>query len=224
MIQIYNLEKSFGNNKVLDHLQAQFPSGQISGIVGKNGAGKTTLFQCIAGIEDFEGDIVSPHQKVKDRLGYLATSPYMLSRITGREYIQLIANARGEKISEIDEKNIFDLPLNRYCNQYSTGMKKKLALTAIMLVENDYYLLDEPFSGVDLESNIIIKAIIQKLKKLNKTVIISSHIYNTLTQVCDSISILEEGKITQKITAGDYDQLASILEDSTVDQLVNILF
>lgn len=223
MISISNLEKSFGNNRVLDHIEIQFPSGRISGLVGRNGAGKTTFFHCIAGIEPYAGNIFADREKHKNHLGYLATSPYMLSRITGREYIQFIANARRQKIDDIDSKNIFDLPLDRYGEHYSTGMKKKLALTAMLILENEYYLFDEPFSGVDLDSNIIIKAIIRKLKVLGKTVIISSHIYNTLTEVCDSIHVLDKGKITQSVTPDDFNLLESMLEGDTVDGLVDRL-
>lgn len=223
MIIISNLEKSFGNNRVLDHIDIQFPSGKISGLVGRNGAGKTTFFHCIAGLESYAGNISADHPKHKDHLGYLPTSPYMLSRITGREYIQFIANARGQKIDDIDSKNIFDLPLERYGENYSTGMKKKLALTAMLILKNEYYLFDEPFSGVDLDSNIIIKAIIRKLKVLGKTVIISSHIYNTLTEVCDSIHVLDKGMITQSVTPDDFNLLESMLEGDTVDGLVEQL-
>lgn len=223
MIIISNLEKSFGNNRVLDHIDIQFPSGKISGLVGRNGAGKTTLFHCIANLESYAGQISADRPKHKNHLGYLPTSPYMLSRITGREYIQFIANARGQKIDNIDGKNIFDLPLERYGEHYSTGMKKKLALTAMLMLENEYYLFDEPFSGVDLDSNIIIKAIIRKLKVLGKTVIISSHIYNTLTEVCDSIHVLDKGKIAQSVTPDDFNLLESMLEGDTVDELVERL-
>ena len=223
MIQITQLEKSFGNNLVLDHINIQFPSGEVSGLVGRNGAGKTTLFHCIAGLEDHAGKVAAEHSPLKDHLGYLPTNPYMLSRITGREYIQLIANARGVQINSIDQKNIFDLPLDRYGEHYSTGMKKKLALTAILMLENQFYLFDEPFSGVDLDSNIIIKAIIKRLKSLGKTILISSHIYNTLAEICDTIHVLDKGNITKSITAENFDQLESILEDGTVDRLIEKL-
>jgi ATPase subunit of ABC transporter with duplicated ATPase domains len=87
--------------------------------------------------------------------------------ITGKEYIRLLCNARGKTNLDIDSKNIFDLPLNQYASTYSTGMKKKLAITAILLQENDYFILDEPFNGVDIQSNVILTEIILKLKELN---------------------------------------------------------
>ena len=223
MILINKLEKSFGNNQVLDNVDILFSSGDISGLVGRNGAGKTTLFHCIANLESYAGTIKTNHTNHKNHIGYLPTSPYMLSRITGREYIQFIANARGQKVNNIDSKNIFDLPLDRYGEHYSTGMKKKLALTAILLLENEYYLFDEPFSGVDLDSNIIIKAVLRKLKSLGKTVVISSHIYNTLIEVCDNIHVLDKGRITQSVSPENFNLFESILEGDTVDALVDRL-
>lgn len=83
-------------------------------------------------------------------------------------------------MDEIDNRNIFDLPLNQYAATYSTGMKKKLALMAILIQENKVLILDEPFNGVDIHSNIIITEIIHQLKLLNKTILISSHIFSTL--------------------------------------------
>lgn len=223
MISILNLEKSFNKNPVLNNLKVEFQSGSIAGVVGRNGAGKTTLFQCIAGLESYAGNINASHPELKNHLAYLPTSPYMLSRITGREYIQLILNARGQKLVDVDQRNIFDLPLDRYSEYYSTGMKKKLALTAILMLENEYYIFDEPFSGVDLESNIIIKSIILKLKSLGKTIVISSHIYTALIEICDVIHLLDRGVISKSILADNFDEIESVLEGVSVTEIVNRL-
>ncbi|MBN3661915.1 MAG: ABC transporter ATP-binding protein, partial [Ornithobacterium rhinotracheale] len=154
MIKIDRLNKNFGNNEVLKDISLEFLEGNIYGIVGENGAGKTTLFRCIAGLESYSGEILSENKPLKNHLGYLETEPFFYSRITGKEYIQLLCNARNKKVN-IDEKNIFGLPLEQYASTYSTGMKKKLALTAILLQENKYYILDEPFNGIDIQSSII---------------------------------------------------------------------
>ena len=79
--------------------------------------------------------------------------------MTGREYIQLSNNARNMHNIQIDEKNIFELPLEQYATTYSTGMKKKLAITAILLQRNECYILDEPFNGIDVQSNLILTEI-----------------------------------------------------------------
>jgi ABC-2 type transport system ATP-binding protein len=150
MIEIINLSKKYGTVHALKNINIRFEKGRVYGIVGENGAGKTTLFRCMAGLEEYEGQILPDTQPLKNQLGYLPTEPYYFSKITGKEYIQLLVTAREKKIEKIDDKNIFDLPLNQYASTLSTGMKKKLAITAILLQENNYFILDEPFNGVDI--------------------------------------------------------------------------
>ena len=207
MINIQNLSKNFGTKQALKNINMHFDKGKVYGIVGENGAGKTTLFRCMAGLEKYEGQIISELNPLKNHLGLLLTEPFFFAKITGKEYIQLLCNARKKEISKIDEKNIFDLPLNQYASTYSTGMKKKLALWAILLQENQYFLLDEPFNGVDIHSNIIIVDLIHKLKTLGKTMIISSHIFSTLSDTCDEIYLLKEGEIVKKVFCEDFDEL-----------------
>jgi ABC-2 type transport system ATP-binding protein len=207
MITIKDLSKKFGNKQILSNVNLTFELGKIYGIVGENGAGKSTLFRCIAGLEAHAGEVVSSMVPLKNHLGFLMTDPYFFDKITGREYIQLLCNARHVKMGNMADKNIFDLPLDQYASTYSTGMKKKLALTAILLQENDYFILDEPFNGVDIQSNIIITALIQKLGQLNKTVIISSHIFSTLNDTCDEIHLLSSGRITDSVLQADFDLL-----------------
>jgi ABC-2 type transport system ATP-binding protein len=120
----------------------------------------------------------------------------MLSRITGREYLQLQCHAREIRIKDFDKHNLFDLPLDKYAENYSSGMMKKLAITAILLRKNQIFILDEPFNGVDIHSNMVITDIIHKLRELQKLVIISSHIFATLTDTCDQLLLLKDGKIS----------------------------
>jgi ABC-2 type transport system ATP-binding protein len=196
MISITNLSKSYGGKLVLENINLNLEKGKVYGIVGENGSGKTTLFKCISGLEKHEGSIICNYGKIKEYLGYLQTEPYFFSKITGKEYLRLLCNARNIAQQDVSDKNIFDLPLDEYAIKYSTGMKKKLALTAILLQENKFFILDEPFNGVDIQSNILITEIIHKLKELGKTILISSHIFSTLDDTCDEIFVLKESKIT----------------------------
>ena len=223
MISIKDLSKSFGANHVLKNINLEFDTGKVYGIVGENGAGKTTLFRCIAGMEKYEGEITSDFDKLKNHLGFLQTEPFFFPKITGREYIQLLCNARGVKPGNISEKNIFDLPLNQYASTYSTGMKKKLALAAILMQENTVFILDEPFNGVDIQSNMIITEIIHKLKDLRKTLIISSHIFSTLSDTCDEIHLLKEGEFTKKVYREEFSALEHSMRDITIGDKIEKL-
>jgi ABC-2 type transport system ATP-binding protein len=153
----------------------------------------------------------------------LPTNPYFFPKITGREYLQLLCNARNIEVKNLDTKNIFDLPLHQYAITYSTGMKKKLALTALLIQHNDYLILDEPFNGVDIQSNIIITEIIQQLKALNKVIIISSHIFSTLKTTCDEIHLLQNGVFTKSVQQTDFEILEREMIDVTVGNSIGRL-
>ena len=223
MISVEKLSKFYGKKQVLNSIDLVFKKGKVYGIVGENGAGKTTMFRCIAGLENYNGKITSDVDHLKDHLGLLLTEPYFFSKITGKEYIRLLANARQIELKDIDNKNIFDLPLNQYASTYSTGMKKKLALTAILLQQNDFFILDEPFNGVDIQSNLVITEIIKELKKLDKTVIISSHIFSTLADTCDEIYLMKSGEIHKKVMQADFKNLETEMKEFTIGNQIERL-
>ncbi len=223
MIQIKNLTKKYGQKTVLNTINVQFDTGKVYGIVGENGAGKTTLFRCIAGLEKYSGEILSEEELLKNTIGLLMTNPYFFSKITGKEYIRLLANARQIKLDNIEEKNIFDLPLNQYADTYSTGMKKKLALTAILLQENKVFVLDEPFNGVDIQSNVVITALIKKLKAMDKTILLSSHIFSTLAATCDVIFLMKNGAIIKEVKQEEFASLEATMNNFSIGDKIDKL-
>lgn len=123
----------------------------------------------------------------------------------------------------MDARNIFDLPLDQYAVEYSTGMKKKLALFGVLLQENEVFILDEPFNGVDIQSNIIITEIIHELKRLGKTIIISSHIFSTLKDTCDEVHLLQNGSITRSVKVDEFDQLENDMKQILVGDRIEKL-
>ena len=220
MIEIKNLNKKYGNKTALEDINLNFKSGKAYGIVGENGAGKTTFFRCVAGLESFNGTIASPFQNIKNHLGYLETNPVFMSHITGWEYHKLLCSAKKIQTENFEEQNIFNLPLNQYADTYSTGMKKKLALMGVLLRKNDIIILDEPFNGVDIQSNMLIAEIIKELKALNKTLLISSHIFSTLNEICDRIILLSKGRIVKDVGQDEYASLELSMKQNSIGEKI----
>jgi len=195
MITIKNLNISYRKNEpVIDNLNLLLQDGMIHGIVGLNGAGKTTLLNSMFGLKNVDsGEVLNDGNKInKKSLAYLVTENFFYSNITGREYLNLFSN----KEFDLEKWNLlFDLPLDHIIDGYSTGMKKKLALLGILKQDKPLLILDEPFNGIDIETCRIIRMILLRLKENGKTIIVTSHIIETLTNLCDFIHYLEKGKI-----------------------------
>jgi len=217
MITLIQLQKSFRDHRVLNGVEASFPAGQITGIVGRNGSGKTTLFRCLAGLSDYSGDIEGLPGKGSEGIGFLPTNPIYLPLLTGEEYLRLAIRARNLTVPDLNARNFFQLPLREYARHYSTGMKKKLALTAVLLQQNSLFLLDEPFNGVDLESNQQMNQLFRLLAQKGYTLILSSHILETLTNLCEQIYVLEEGQFGKPLFPGDYADLERRMGGDSLD-------
>jgi ABC-2 type transport system ATP-binding protein len=163
--------------------------------VGDNGAGKTTLLSCIAGYESFGGSVASVGIK---STGYLHAEPYIFPRITGREFISFCLHAKkvAASLAEVNELNkLFELPLEKYAANYSTGMLKKLHIMSLILQKNDLLLLDEPFNGLDISSASYITEILKRLRQAGVIIIISSHALHHLIDFCDTISFVHSGAV-----------------------------
>jgi len=195
MISIKQLVVSYQPDKpVIKGLNLEMEESKIHGIVGLNGSGKTTLLNAIFGLKrPVSGTIFYKGEKAnKKQFSYLVTENYFYSNITGREYLQLFKN-KGFLTGKWNE--LFLLPLDELIDTYSSGMKKKLALMGSLKQDKPVMILDEPFNGLDIESTRILRMVLLKLKEKGKTIIITSHIIETLTNLCDSIHFLEDGNI-----------------------------
>ena len=207
MIKIDNLQVNYGNNNVLNNLSLEISSNTIHGLVGLNGSGKTTLLNTIYGLKNkVKGTIRYYDEAIKrNKIAYLETINYFYPRITGKEYLHIFKTQNPN--FDIDKWNtLFELPLNKLIDDYSTGMKKKLALMGIICLDREVLILDEPFNGVDLETVQKIKTLLLKLK-IKKTIIITSHILESLMPICDSISYLNNGKIEFTKRKKNFDEI-----------------
>lgn len=214
MITINKLTISYSSEKkVIDNLDLSLDNGLIHGIVGLNGAGKTTLLNAIFGLKKADNGIIFiDNQKVtKKIIAYLETEVFFYSNITGREYLSLFKNQNFD----IEQWNkLFALPLDNIVDNYSTGMKKKLAFLSILKQNKPLMILDEPFNGLDIEACRIIRMILLRLKEKGKTIIITSHIIETLTNLCDLIHYLENGKIRYSKDRNEFVEFEKEIFDS----------
>lgn len=192
MLEVKDIVVRYGiDHTVLDGVTMSLEEGKIHGLVGANGSGKTTLLGCVKGIVPFqEGDITYNGRSIdKSVVSLLETDNYFYKRITGEEYLALF-KAFNENF-DFDKWNaLFDLPLHKMIDDYSTGMKKKLAFISILSFETPVIILDEPFNGIDMETVQLFKVILRKLKDWGHTIIITSHILESLVGICDTISYL----------------------------------
>ncbi len=222
MLTINSLTVSYGKTTVLDNLDLEAEEGMIHGLAGINGSGKTTLFHTIYGfIKPDTGSIQLNGQPLsRKKIALLETQNYFYSNIKGKEYLNLFPDPGGTFSIE-PWQELFRLPLDDLIEDYSTGMKKKLALTGILKLDKPILLLDEPFNGIDMEAVRIIQLLLVRLKEKGKTIIITSHILETLTSICDHIHILENKNITRNYRKSDFEKISQYLFGEMEEQLRN---
>lgn len=212
MISIHDLALSFDSKEVLHIPSYTFETGKTHGIIGMNGAGKTTFFNVISTfLKPQQGIIKDNNGPVKRAdIAYLETHNFFYSNITGREYLAIFPASNSS--FNLDKMNeLFGLPLDEIIETYSTGMKKKIALLAILKQDKPVYILDEPFNGLDLETNRLLEITLEQLKSKNKTIFISSHILSPLTSTCDAIHLLQGGAFQRMFLKDEFDAIDAAL-------------
>jgi ABC-2 type transport system ATP-binding protein len=223
MININNLTVKYGSHIVLDNLNLDIEQDKVHGIVGLNGSGKTTLLNTIFGlVKKINGSILYNGEAIKkNKISILGTDNFFYSSISGIEYLNffLYYNKTFNLEPLLD---LFNLPLHNLIDDYSTGMKKKLAILASLILDKEIMIFDEPFNGIDIESIFVLTQIINKLKHRKKIIIITSHIINTLTPICDRIHHLHEGKIKNSYHETGFNQLITLLEENLQEKYKNI--
>ncbi len=193
MLDISISKKEFGNKIIFENTTITIQQNGIYGIVGKNGEGKTTLFKCMLSLTPFEGKMSFENDPLKiQKIAWCPTEPALYEELTAAEFYDFYRELTSSTSN--NSKMLFDVTENQLIKNFSTGMKKKAYLNAVF--QNDYpiYILDEPFNGLDLESNYIL---VQYLKEKSKSsiILISSHILEILYANCESIFVIKDKDI-----------------------------
>lgn len=209
MIEVKNLTKRYGNHLAVDNVSFNVEKGEILGLLGPNGAGKSTIMNIITGyISTTEGsvkvngaDIYEEPEEVKKMIGYLPELPPLYLDMTVKEYLNFAADIkkikRDEKkqmIEDIMELTKIAPMANRLINQLSKGYRQRVGLAQAILGYPEVIILDEPTVGLDPKQITEIRELISNLSK-EHTVILSSHIMQEVSAVCDSVMIINKGKL-----------------------------
>jgi ABC-2 type transport system ATP-binding protein len=193
MLDISISKKGFGSKIIFENTNITIQENGIYGIVGKNGEGKTTLFKCMLSLTPFEGKISFEKEALKSqKVAWCPTEPALYEELTAAEFYDFYRELTSSTSN--NSKMLFDVTENQLIKNFSTGMKKKTYLNAVFQNEYPIYILDEPFNGLDLESNYIL---VQYLKEKSKSsiILISSHILEILYANCESIFVIKDKNI-----------------------------
>lgn len=210
MIEVKGLTKQYGSVTAVDHLNFKIYNGKIYGFLGPNGAGKSTTLNMLAGalpptsgsinINGF--DLLREPLKAKQCIGYLPEIPPLYGELTPAEYLRFVADAKGlsyerglRQIREAMELTLIDDRKNSLIKNLSKGYRQRVGIAQTLIGSPDIIILDEPTVGLDPRQLTEIRALIRQLGELQKTVLISSHILAEISETCDHVFILSNGKL-----------------------------
>lgn len=235
IISIKNLQMSYGSKKVLKGINLEIPRGQIIGYIGANGAGKSTTIKIMLGILDgYEGkveilgqDISNGSIEYKKKIGYVPELADIYENLTAYEYISFLGEIYG-----LEEKKLIDRAkklmslfgvegvINSRISSYSKGMKQKLLIICSLIHNPDILFFDEPLSGLDANSVMVFKEVMNTLAKEGKTIFYSSHIMDVVEKVSDRILLLNDGQI---VADGSFEELKNNQKEGSLEEIFNQL-
>jgi ABC-2 type transport system ATP-binding protein len=210
MLELRNVSKDFRGIVAVANVSFSARAGEITGYLGPNGSGKSTTMKMITTlIEPSAGEILfdgAPIQRdligYKQRLGYVPEEPHLYAHLSGLEYLGMVGLLRNlplkPRAARIDGLlRLLSLHDDRHVpiSAYSKGMRQKVLLAAALLHNPDLILLDEPFSGLDVGTALVLRGLIEELAARGKVVLFSSHELETVERVCSHVVILHRGKI-----------------------------
>jgi sodium transport system ATP-binding protein len=203
-------DKKRGEIRAVDNVSFSCQPGKIYGLLGANGAGKTTTLRMLATIlEPTEGtavvagfDVVENPGKVRANVGFLSTATALYPRLTAQELVEYFGHLNGLDEATLKKRvdTIFDrLEMNdfrdRRCDKLSTGMKQKTSIARTLVHDPPVMIFDEPTLGLDVMTARTIVTFIRECRDHGKTVIFSTHVMSEVEKLCDSIGIIQDGKL-----------------------------
>jgi ABC-2 type transport system ATP-binding protein len=235
MLELRHVSKRFAGSLVVDDVSFCARPGEVTGYLGPNGSGKSTTLKMIVGLIGMtSGDVVFDGQPVehdairwKQRVGYVPEEPHLYTHLTGLECLVMVGQLRDLPSRPAADRidgllQLLGLHDDRHVamSAYSKGMRQKVLLAAALLHNPDLLLLDEPFSGLDVGSALILRSLIQELATRGKVVLFSSHELETVERVCSHVVILHRGKV---VADDSIARLRSLMSLSTLEEIFSQL-
>jgi ABC-2 type transport system ATP-binding protein len=230
VLELRSVTKRYSGIPAVQDVSFVARAGEVTGYLGPNGSGKSTTLKMITGLIDpSSGEILFSGVPIRrdriawrKRLGYVPEEPQLYPHLTGAEYLEMVGQLRGIPDALLAEKiggflHLLSLYEDRHVPiaSYSKGMRQKVLLAAALLHNPDVVLLDEPFSGLDVNSALVLRDLIGQLAARGKVVLFSSHELETVERVCSRVVILHKGRVVANDSIVELRALMSLptLED-----------
>ncbi len=205
ILEVKNLQKSYGDQKAVDGISFSVKKGEIFGILGPNGAGKTTTLEMIETLRTIDGgsaridgiDVAANPYKIRGIIGVQPQTPGFQDKTKLSELIQMFAAAYGEKVDPkkfLDEVDLGE-KADSYIEQLSGGQKQRFSIVAALVHNPKVFFLDEPTTGLDPQARRNLWKLIQEVRDRGISVILTTHYMDEAEVLCDRIAIMDKGKI-----------------------------
>lgn len=207
VIEVQNVNKSFGEEHVLKDVSHTFEKGKIHGIVGNNGSGKTVLMKCICGFLSPDSGTIWVNCKevgwetdFPEDIGIIIETPGFLPQLSGTQNLRILASlqrkANIHTIRAVLEQVGLDPDMKKPVGKYSLGMRQRLGFAQALMEDPSLLILDEPFNGLDKYGVVHIRKVIKGLREEGKTVILASHNQVDIDELCDTVCEMDAGVLT----------------------------